>query len=325
MALKELDNSNISKHLGKASNYVSTYDPSLLVREPRSSNRKHLGLKDEDLPFRGFDTWDGYEVSSLTLNGAPVTAVAKVVYSCDSPYIVESKSMKLYWNSFNMSKWGPNKNAVYENLKYYGEKDLSDLLQTKVEVSIVDPKKYFPLLDDPLFGSNSKYFNETTNIDDVADYIKCSVYSETPELLIEDGIITYPKSRMVCYDTSILKSNCRVTSQPDWGDIFIIMKGIDLPTKESLFKYITSFRDECHFHEEIVECIMTRLLAGFDPQVLVVCGKYVRRGGWGITPLRYYDENYSNGTHSSEPTDKELINDINNFRYADYLVKTARQ
>jgi len=316
MALKELDNSNISKHLGKASNYISQYDPTLLVREPRTSNRTHLGIHEESLPFSGFDTWDGYEISALTDKGAPVTAIAKVTYDCNSPYIVESKSMKLYWNSFNMTRLGYTKNAVYENLKYYSERDLSDLLHTKVQVNIVDPNDYTTTTTDPLFGCD-KYFNRGTNIDDIASYIDCDTFSETPDLLFEEGFVTFTKPKLVCYNTSILKSNCRVTSQPDWGDVYIIMGGTQHPTKESLFKYLASFRDECHFHEEIVECITKRLIDQFNPELLIVCGKYVRRGGWGITPLRYL--------YTDCNLDKNLVKLIQDFKNSEYLVKTARQ
>jgi len=86
-----LDNSNISKHLGKITGYKSTYDPSLLVREPRINNRKHLGITDEDAPFSGYDIWNAYEVSCLTSEGMPIAAIAKIVYPCKNHYIVESK------------------------------------------------------------------------------------------------------------------------------------------------------------------------------------------------------------------------------------------
>ena len=95
----KLDNSNISKHLGQTSKYKSKYDASLLVKEPRQSNRTHLGIKDNNLPFIGYDTWNAYEISALTVNGLPVVGVAKIVYPCSSKYIVESKSIKLYFNS----------------------------------------------------------------------------------------------------------------------------------------------------------------------------------------------------------------------------------
>ena len=101
--MSNLDNSNVSKHLGKTSSYVSQYDPSLLVREPRSSNRKHLNIDDDKLPFIGCDVWNAYEVSALNKNGLPLTAFGKITYPASSKYIVESKSLKLYLNSFNMT------------------------------------------------------------------------------------------------------------------------------------------------------------------------------------------------------------------------------
>ena len=96
--------SDITKHLGKTSSYKATYDPLLLVREPRQRNRTYLGIQNSDLPFVGYDIWNAFEVSTLLSNGCPVSLIAKVTYSCDSEYIVESKSIKLYFNSFNMEK-----------------------------------------------------------------------------------------------------------------------------------------------------------------------------------------------------------------------------
>ena len=134
--MSKLDNKNVSKHLGKTSKYKSEYDEKLLVREPRSSNRKHLKIKDKDLPFVGYDVWNGYEVSGLMDNGMPVNAVAKVVYACDSKYIVESKSMKLYWNSFNMTKFGETMEDVVSGIEFHAAADLSKLLQTEVKVKL---------------------------------------------------------------------------------------------------------------------------------------------------------------------------------------------
>ena len=108
MSTAQLDNSNVSKLLGKTVDYPDQYDPSILVKEPRQSNRVHLNLDDDNLPFCGFDIWNAYEVSCLTDRGKPVTGIAKIVYPCDNKYIVESKSLKLYFNSFNMTKLGDN-------------------------------------------------------------------------------------------------------------------------------------------------------------------------------------------------------------------------
>ncbi|NBP00991.1 MAG: NADPH-dependent 7-cyano-7-deazaguanine reductase QueF [Proteobacteria bacterium] len=244
MSNKILDNSNISKHLGKVTGYKSTYDPSLLVREPRINNRKHLGITDEDVPFGGFDIWNAYEVSCLTNEGMPIAAIAKIVYPCKNKYIVESKSIKLYMNSFNMQKFKGSIVSILTELQDTIARDLSKLLETQR------------------------------------------------------------------FHSALLKSNCRVTSQPDWGDVYIHYKGKYEINPTSLLQYIVSFRDECHFHEEICETIYMRLLQKFYPEELVVSCLYVRRGGIDINPTRA--SNYS-------LLDKALIDETK------YFTKTARQ
>ena len=239
MALQELDNSNVDTHLGKTSSYSGEYNKELLVREPRSSNREYLGINDDDLPFQGCDVWNGYEVSALTNNGLPINAIAKIVYSCDSKYIVESKSMKLYWNSFNMTKMGESENEVTNNIAKRAIEDLGELLETGVSVHL-----YFPdaTPNEETIHDSSNFTHLELSAD---DNIVCDVYKETPELLefeeTLDGLSEFKR-----YKSNLLKSNCRVTSQPDWGDVFITIKGNKQPTVTSLLKYIVSFRNENH-------------------------------------------------------------------------------
>ena len=279
--MSKLDNKNVSKHLGKTSQYKSQYDPKLLVREPRSSNRKHLGIKEKSLPFIGCDVWNGYEVSALTTNGVPVCGVAKVVYPSDSKYIVESKSMKLYWNTFNMTKMGDTFDKVIKNIEDTASKDLSKYLQTDVRVTVFPTSDSFNN-NNPFNDKNYKRLENTNEIDAESYYVH--VYSETPSLLETKK----PNSKTKPYKamSSLLKSNCRVTSQPDWGDVFISLEGTQHPSDKELLKYIISFRDECHFHEEICETIFTRLNNTFEPRSLMVACLYVRRGGWDINPIR---------------------------------------
>ena len=279
--MSKLDNKNISKHLGQSSQYKSEYDASLLVREPRSSNRKHLGIKEKSLPFIGCDVWNGYEVSALTNNGVPVCGVAKVVYPSDSKYIVESKSMKLYWNTFNMTKMGDTFDKVIKNLEETASKDLSKYLQTDVRVTVFPTSDTFSN-DNPFTDKNYKRLENTDEIDAESYYV--DVYSETPSLLETKHLNSTNKPYKVM--SSLLKSNCRVTSQPDWGDVFISLEGTRHPSDKELLKYIISFRDECHFHEEICETIFTRLNNTFEPRSLMVACLYVRRGGWDINPIR---------------------------------------
>ena len=277
--MSKLDNKNISKHLGQSSQYKSEYDASLLVREPRSSNRKHLGIKEKSLPFVGCDVWNGYEVSALANNGVPVCGVAKVIYPSDSKYIVESKSMKLYWNSFNMTKMGDTFSQVARNIEETAAKDLSKLLQTEVRVTLF-PCSQKLSTDNPYNDSNYRRLEESSDID--AESLYVDIYSEDPNLLKT----THTGGHKYKVMSSLLKSNCRVTSQPDWGDVFINMEGRELPDDTELLKYIISFRDECHFHEEICETIFTRLRNWFEPDKLTVACLYVRRGGWDINPIR---------------------------------------
>ena len=279
--MSKLDNKNISKHLGQSSQYKSEYDASLLVREPRSSNRKHLGIKEKSLPFIGCDVWNGYEVSALTNNGVPVCGVAKVVYPSDSKYIVESKSMKLYWNTFNMTKMGDTFDKVVKSLEETASKDLSKYLQTDVRVTVFPTSDTFSN-DNPYTDKNYKRLENTNEIDAESYYV--DVYSETASLLETKHLNSTNKPYKVM--SSLLKSNCRVTSQPDWGDVFISLEGTRHPSDKELLKYIISFRDECHFHEEICETIFTRLNNTFEPRSLMVACLYVRRGGWDINPIR---------------------------------------
>ena len=285
MKTATLDNSRISKHLGQTSEYKDQYDPSLLVNEPRSNNRKHLDIKDDELPFVGYDTWNAYEVSGLTNNGLPVAGVAKVVYPCDSKYIVESKSIKLYFNSFNMFKCGEQPVDVLDFIDQKATEDLSKLLETTVHVHTL-PADFIAKGDTVLDRYKYKTLESVYTQEELSE-MTLDTYSETPELLeLEDISDQEVSSTEVRWHSSLLKSNCRVTSQPDWGDVYIMYKGQTHVTSESLLKYIVSFRDECHFHEEICETIYKRLYDVLSPEELVVTCLYARRGGIDINPVR---------------------------------------
>ncbi len=274
----KLDNSNVSVHLGQTSQYKSTYDETLLVREPRINNRKHLDILDDNLPFTGSDVWNAYEISALTESGVPITGYAKVVYSCENLYIVESKSIKLYFNSFNMTKLGNTADDVLNTIEFVAKRDLSNLLDTDVQVTVFRACE--------AQGSKNGFRGYLTLEDILSNRdITCETYNEDPDLLESLPNI---QSDPVCqrYHSSLLKSNCRVTSQPDWGDVYIYMKSRIMVAPESLMKYIISFRDECHFHEEICETIYKRLYDIYSPESLVVACLYVRRGGIDINPFR---------------------------------------
>jgi len=247
-------------------------DPSLLVPIPRFLNRVDYDLMGNE--FVGFDTWNAYEFSCLTANGFPVTGLMKIVYNCDSANIVESKSIKLYLNSFNMVSLGDTIDEVITNAINTVSKDLSEALKTDVEVDLhqgdVDWTR--PILRD---------FVQLE--DEVAvEKIKFDEYEESPAIL-QESINKGP----IAYRSYSLRSNCRVTNQPDWGDIYIYMNGCEFNVSAgSLLKYIVSMRKENHFHEEICECVYKRLLDKFEPDELFVACLYTRRGGIDINPVR---------------------------------------
>ncbi len=264
-----------SRHLGKKSVMSEKYDKTLLVAVSREENRNIYDIKENQLPFCGFDIWNVYEFSALSENGLPVTKLLKLKYSSDSKYIVESKSLKLYLNSFNMTKFAKSEKETLEISKNLIKTDLSELLQTNVFVDFVDD--YFKI---------KNIFKNYTDINELVDTSKIKIvdFKENPELLKSE------KSERQEYRLKYpsLRSNCRVTHQPDFGDIFIYYKSDNHIKEDSLIKYLVSFRAEYHFHEECTEMIYKRLSDILNANdELMVCAMYTRRGGIDINPLRY--------------------------------------
>lgn len=265
-----------SKHLGKKSSTDDLYKPTLLVPVPRIENRKQYNINENDLPFEGWDVWHCYEFSCLTENGIPVTRVLKLKYQCESKFIIESKSLKLYLNSFNMFKIGKDSKDCLELCKELIETDLSDALRETVMVEFLDDKT-----------ERVEIFNNFVNIMDLVDEksISTNIYKEAPEYL-QTGLCSEKTKHYLKFES--LRSNCRVTHQPDFGDVFIYYNSEKHVDEASLVKYLTSFRSEYHFHEECCEMIYKRLYDLLnDGDELFVCCLYTRRGGIDITPVRW--------------------------------------
>ncbi len=264
-----------STFLGKSVNGSESYDPSLLVAIPRLENRKQYQINCEDLPFEGQDVWHAYEFSSMTENGIPTTKILKIKYSCKSEFIVESKSLKLYLNSFNMTRNGTTIEDCLDICKKAIERDLSEKLQTNVTANLLDNDT-----------QRTEIFNDFKNIINKISQntLKIEKFKETPELL-EIGTLDQAEKQFLMFDS--LRSNCRVTRQPDFGDVFIYYKSKKYILEDSLVKYLCSFRSEYHFHEECCEMIYKRLSDLLDKEdELFVCALYTRRGGIDICPVR---------------------------------------
>jgi 7-cyano-7-deazaguanine reductase len=286
MSNKDKLNEIVSQHLGKAGDgtvvkpYVTPdkVDPTLLVPVPRDLNREMYNIEEDNLPFVGYDIWNCYEVSFLLDNGFPVSGLVKLVYPSNSECIVESKSLKLYLNSYNMAKFGNSLMLATHRVQRMIEKDLSSVLDTEVNVTFhYNTQSELPPA--PVLG----HFARLEGIVDVED-MEFDHYNEDPDILEVVPMLGFIPLQVT---SNNLRSNCRVTNQPDWGDVYIHIDGPDCVTPESLMKYIVSMRKENHFHEEICECIFKRLhdILDDETEILVAC-LYTRRGGIDINPVR---------------------------------------
>lgn len=264
-----------SIHLGKKVSGSEKYDPNLIVAIPRIENRRQYNIENNNLPFKGFDIWHAYEFSSMTKNGIPVTRLMKMKYNCDSEFLVESKSLKLYLNSFNMTRFGNSVKECLEICKNTIEKDLSEKLKTDVKINF--------------FENNTERENIFNNFENIMNFVdesslKIDKFKEAPEVLKTEKNNEI-KTHYLLFDS--LRSNCRVTHQPDFGDLFIYYKSQTHILEDSIVKYLTSFRSEYHFHEECCEMIYKRLIDLLNENdELFVCALYTRRGGIDISPVR---------------------------------------
>ena len=267
-----------SKFLGKDSlnNQMTIYkapeqiDSSLLVAIPRIYNREASNISEK--LFNGFDTWNCYELSTLNAKGRPFSGIMKIFFPADSTNIVESKSLKLYLNSFNLSHL---KSISNDDLKI----ELETIITRDLQKHIDDVRIKLKIYD----ANNSNLIQapithgEFENIDNID--IEVSNDNSNLEANNEEGTLKI--------HSALLRSNCRVTNQPDWGDVYIHIKATKLPSKESLLRHIVSMRKEQHFHEEICENIYNDLYLLFKPTELLVQCLYTRRGGIDINPIRH--------------------------------------
>lgn len=263
--------SQASKFLGKnTTNYDLSYNPDLLNPIERIHNRKDYGISSED--FKGADVWHNYECNFLLDNGFPVNFVGKLIVPSWSEYFIESKSMKLYFFSLQSKKFGSTFSDAMRNFEELVKNDISSKIGAPVEFKLFN----YQCNTGPigrLFTDITEYFDfEKLTFDN---------YKESPDLLENDGAGT-----ISCVFKGF-RSNCRVTHQPDFANTLIYMCGTSVPTKESLARYLVSFRNEFHFHEEVTEQIFTALNRKFKPQKILVVNLFTRRGGLDICPVRY--------------------------------------
>ena len=255
--------------LGQHTKYISSYAPHLLFPIARAESRSQLGIV-SNLPLYGVDIWTGYELSWLNLSGKPQVAVAEFRVPCDSEFIIESKSFKLYLNSLNQTRFS-DECEVLDVLT----RDLSDVAKAIVSV------KLFPINSTPIEANYLESIGKATAIElDILD-VTVEHYHPAPELLT-----TTTNDRVTEVLVShLLKTNCPVTGQPDWASIFIAYTGRQVQ-HENLLRYLISFREHQDFHEHCVERIFCDLQRECGPESLNVYARYTRRGGLDINPFR---------------------------------------
>jgi 7-cyano-7-deazaguanine reductase len=261
--------------LGKASAYIDQYDASLLFPIPRAGKRAEIGIMGA-APFFGADMWTAFELSWLNLRGKPQVALAHFTVPCESVNIVESKSFKLYLNSFNNTKFA-DASAVRDRLRA----DITEAVWRNAEAAGVMPSSIgVTLLGPDLFDREPVHELDGLSLDRLD--IECTQYTPAPELLTATRNEA-PVSEV--FVSNLLKSNCLVTGQPDWGSVQISYTG-DQIEQGGLLQYLVSFRNHNEFHEQCVERIFMDVWTRCKPMRLAVVARYTRRGGLDINPFR---------------------------------------
>ena len=251
--------------LGQKSQYISTYDASLLFPIPRQTKRDEINVP-TPIPFHGFDTWNAFEVSWLNTKGKPVVAIASFEFACNSTNIIESKSFKLYLNSFNNSQF-----ADFETVQKILSNDLQAAAEGDVQVKLMPLSKLTGMQIHQFSGLCLDTLDIECNEYTVNDsYLQCNSQEDVVSEIIH---------------SDLLKSNCLVTGQPDWGSIQITYRGAQID-HEGLLKYLVSFRNHNEFHEQCVERIFMDITRRCQPKELTVEARYTRRGGLDINPVR---------------------------------------
>jgi len=247
--------------LGRHVDYPREYDARLLFPIPRALGRGHIGIDENALPFMGSDRWHAYELSWLDPRGKPKVATATLEVPAQSPNLIESKSLKLYLNSFNACRFEGDEAARARIAE-----DLSRAAGAEVSVSFGLP----PVIDD--LGVHSLDALDVA----ITHYgpPDASLIAIEDETLVEEAL-----------GSALLKSNCPVTGQPDWAQVVVRYRGPRLD-RAGLLRYLVSFRDHAEFHEQCVERIFSDLLKHARPQTLSVEARYTRRGGLDINPWR---------------------------------------
>ncbi|MGF1747508.1 NADPH-dependent 7-cyano-7-deazaguanine reductase QueF [Vibrio cionasavignyae] len=251
--------------LGQKTDYANQYDPSLLQPVPRSLNRDDLELGNE-LPFKGCDIWTLYEISWLNNKGLPQVAIGEAYIPATSTNLIESKSFKLYLNSYNQTRF-----ASWDDVQRSIQSDLSNCAGEEVTLKLIPVKDYEQSV---IVGMAGDCIDEQDIEINSYEFDANLLQHATSDVIVEEALHSH-----------LLKSNCLITNQPDWGSVEIQYHGPKID-REALLRYLVSFREHNEFHEQCVERIYTDIMSYCRPSTLTVYARYTRRGGLDINPYR---------------------------------------
>lgn len=278
------------RHLGNSTDYPTAFDATLLEAIPRAPGRESLSINQHALPFLGWDDWQAFEMGWLNANGQGVAGVLTLRFSAVSESIVESKSLKLYLQSFHMTSF-----TTPDQVKSQIQQDLAECLNTQVILSL----QVLPSNEADLKAWHIKPWATTTVDSQLSEFEKvsldalsfpCSIYQPDRSLLqLDASKVQELEQKPHFYFTEAFRSLCPVTGQPDFASVGVVVQGLAL-NAESLGQYFNSFRLHQGFHEQCVEHIFIDLLHLGDFKILSVVGRFTRRGGIDINPIRHLNQ-----------------------------------
>lgn len=258
-----------SKHnpLGRKTEYPTTVDPSVLFTIARGDARKSLGIDADALPFAGADIWNAWEFSWLDVHGKPCVAVAELRVLCDSPKLVESKSVKLYLGGYAMTRFDDA-----HDVRMRIADDVSAQVGAPVDAALLEPSDFGRLAVADFAGESLD--GQQIDIGDYASPRPQHLRIRARARAVEEALVT-----------RLFRSRCPVTGQPDWASVQIRYRGRPID-RAGLLRYLVSYRDHADFHEACVERMFTDIQQQCRPFALLVYARFLRRGGIDINPWR---------------------------------------
>ncbi|MGH8114458.1 MAG: NADPH-dependent 7-cyano-7-deazaguanine reductase QueF [Rhodanobacteraceae bacterium] len=253
--------------LGRDTRYPATIDPGVLFPIARADARKQLSIAPDALPFTGGDIWNAWEFSWLDARGKPCVAVVELRVPCESPCLVESKSLKLYLGGYAMTRFDDA-----HDVRARIADDVSAQVGAPVEASLFEPSDFGRVAVADLAGESLD--DQQIDIDEYGPPRTAHLCTRAGARAVEEALVTL-----------LFRARCPVTGQPDWASVQVRYRGIPID-RAGLLRYLVSYREHPDFHEACVERVFTDIQQQCRPLALLVCARFLRRGGIDINPWR---------------------------------------